>query len=438
MVYKYIPLEKLVVNRENDRHGELEDESTAIAWLFSKHQSQMKKLARDLVEEQQIYEPPLVFQNGSQYVVYDGNRRTTCLKLLANPKKAPNVELQKFFSQLRKQWSGKFPTRIMCRVESDRDEIDEILYRRHTGSQGGVGQSKWDDRMKTTFVNRTGKGGKLNVADEIEERLKKFDLEPKGRRIPRSNLNRLLSAEVFRNRVGISTAKGRFQFIRKEEVALKALARIAEDLARGRVTLDDVWDVDRKSAYLDRLESEGVLPTAADAIEKTPKSAGSKSPKSSSPKVNKKAEKPQKRTTLIPQVDYGVAWAGRLQRHRAIWEELQFKLELDDHPNAIAVLCRVLLEISVDSYIKKTDLKTAAENDPLVKKLICAAEQLRDDGKINKRYVEVIKKARSMDAIVSIDTLNKYVHSSSLAPAADHLMALWDTFAELVVHCLNE
>ncbi len=437
MSYKSIPLDKLLVNRENDRHGELENETTAIAWLFSNFLSQMKKLARDVVQAGQIYEPPLVYPDGSNFIVYDGNRRTTCLKLLANPRRAPNSELQKFFADLRGQWRGSFPTRITCRVEPDRDEIDEILFRRHTGSQGGVGQSNWDDRMKTTFVNRTGKGGKLNVADEIEERLKAASQLPKGKRIPRSNLNRLLSAEAFRNRVGISTAKGRFQFIRKEDVSLRALARIADDLAHRRITLDDVWDVDRKSEYLDKLESEGLLPTAADAIEKSAKGGG-KSSKAGSGKPQQKAQKPEKRTTLIPQVEYGIAWAGRLQRHRAIWEELQFKLELDEHPNAIAVLCRVLLELTVDNYIKQSKLTTAAESDALLKKLICAAERLYSDGKINKRYVEVVRKARTMDAIVSVDTLNKYVHSSSLAPAADHLTTLWDAFAELVVHCLNE
>lgn len=438
MSYKSIVLDKLLVNKGNDRHGELENETTAIAWLFSNHLSQMKKLARDVVQAGQLYEPPLVYPEGSNFIVYDGNRRTTCLKLLANPKRAPDADLQKFFSDLREQWQGNFPTQITCRVESDRDEIDEILFRRHTGSQGGVGQSNWDDRMKTTFVNRTGKGGKLNVADEIEERLKAASQLPKGKRIPRSNLNRLLSAEAFRNRVGISTAKGRFQFIRKEDVSLKALARIADDLAHRRITLDDVWDVDRKSEYLDKLESEGLLPTAADAIEKPPKGGGVKSAKGGSGKPQQKAQKPEKRTTLIPQVEYGIAWAGRLQRQRAIWEELQFKLELDEHPNAIAVLCRVLLELSVDNYIKQSKLTTASESDALLKKLVCAAENLHSQGKINKRYVEVVRKARTMDAIVSIDTLNKYVHSSSLAPAADHLTALWDAFAELVVHCLNE
>jgi hypothetical protein len=438
MSYKLIPLDNLLVNRENDRHGELENETTAIAWLFSNHLAQMKKLARDVVQAGQLYEPPLVYPDGSNFIIYDGNRRTTCLKLLANPKRAPDADLQKFFSGLRGQWQGSFPTKITCRVESDRDEIDEILFRRHTGSQGGVGQSNWDDRMKTTFVNRTGKGGKLNVADEIEERLKAAGQLPKGKRIPRSNLNRLLSAEAFRNRVGVSTAKGRFQFIRKEEVSLKALARIADDLAHRRVTLDDVWDVDRKSKYLDTLESEGLLPTAADAIEKPSKSGGGKSPKGNSGKPQKKAQKLEERTTLIPQVEYGIAWAGRLQRQRAIWDELQFKLKLDEHPNAIAVLCRVLLELSVDNYIKQSKLTTASESDALLKKLICAAENLHSQDKINRRYVEVVRKARTMDAIVSVDTLNKYVHSSSLAPAADHLTVLWDAFAELVVLCLNE
>lgn len=438
MSYKSISLDKLLVNRSNDRHGELENETTAIAWLFANHRSQMRKLARDVVAAGGLYEPPLVYPEGSDFIVFDGNRRTTCLKLLANPKRAPDADLQKFFSDLRGQWRGSFPTKIMCRVEADRDEIDEILFRRHTGSQGGVGQSNWDDRMKTTFVNRTGKGGKLNVADEIEERLKAAGLLPKGRRIPRSNLNRLLSAEAFRNRVGISTAKGRFQFIRTEAVALKALARIADDLAHRRITLDDVWDVDRKSEYLDGLESEGVLPTAADAIQSPSKGGKGKSSKGGPAKPKPKAEKPDKRTTLIPQVEYGVAWAGRLQRHRAIWEELQFKLELEEHPNAIAVLCRVLLELSVDNYIKQSKITTVVENDALLKKLISAAENLHKDGKISKKYVEVIRKARTMDAIISVDTLNKYVHSSSLVPAADHLTALWDAFSELVVLCLNE
>ncbi|WP_199797820.1 hypothetical protein [Porphyrobacter sp. HT-58-2] len=434
MTYRTIALDKLDVNQANDRHGELENETAAIAWLFSNHGAQMKKLARDIASTGGIYEPPLVYPSDGKFVVYDGNRRTTCLKLISKPRRAPSIELQKFFSDLHGKWNGTIPTAIMCRVETDRDRIDEILFRRHTGSQGGVGQANWDGRMKTTFVNLTGKGGGLNVADEIEERLREAKMLPGRKKIPRTNLNRLLSAEAFRNRVGISCNKGKFQFIRKEDASLAALARIAKDLADKKITLDDVWDVERKSAYLDQLEGEGVLPTAADAIEPSKKSKKTQA----KPLPKPKAKKPERRTHLIPQEDYGVAWAGRLQRQRAIWEELQFALELEHHPNAIAVLCRVLLEQSVDNYLVRAKLTTAFEHDALAKKIISSAENLHQKAKIDKRYLEVIRKARTIDAIISVDTLNKYVHSSRLAPSPDHLTAIWDTFAELIVLCLNE
>ncbi|MGX9142237.1 hypothetical protein [Mesorhizobium sp. 128a] len=356
------------------------------------------------------------------------------MKLLANPKRAPSVELQQFFADLKGNWVGTFPKKLMCRVETDRDVIDDILFRRHTGSQGGVGQANWDGRMKTTFVNRTGKGGKLNVADEIEEQLREAKLLPERKKLPRSNLNRLLSAEAFRNRVGISTAKGKLEFTRRKEAVMPALARIADDLAHKRITLDDVWDVDRKSVYLDRLENEGVLPTAADAIRADDKSAKDKKQTTKTKKVTQ----PAKRMRLIPDTDYGVAWSGRLQRHHAIWDELQFSLDLEHHPNAIAVLCRVLLELSVDNYISQSKITTISEPDPLVKKIVGCAEDLDAKGKVEKRYVQVIRKARTMDEIVSIDTLNKYVHSSGLAPAPKDLASLWDTFAPLIVLFLNE
>jgi len=118
----------------------------------------MLALARDIAEKKEIYEPPLVYHDGDRYVVYDGNRRITCLKLLQNPRRAPTVELQSFFSNLKSNRQGPYPVKIQCQVESDRDRIDDILFRRHTGSQNGVGQSTWDDRMKSNFIARTGKG----------------------------------------------------------------------------------------------------------------------------------------------------------------------------------------------------------------------------------------------------------------------------------------
>lgn len=434
MSYRTEPLNSLVVNRANDRHGELENETAAIAWLFNNREQHMRNLARDLVEKSEVYEPPLVSPEGEKFRVFDGNRRVTCLKLLADPRRAPTTELQRYFAELRTKWSGTFPERIMCQVETDRDRIDDILYRRHTGSQNGVGQSTWDDRMKNTFVQRTGKGTGFSVADEVEKRLRAAGLAPVRKKLPRSTMNRLLSAEAFRNRLGISVKKGKLEFTHGEQAVLRALQRVADDLAHKRVVLGDIWDVDDKRSYLDKLETEGVLPSAKDAIAKSKSPGG---PPSAPPKPTPApAPRPQRRTSLIPQVAYPIAWAGRLQRHRAIWEELQFKLSLSDHPNAISVLLRVLLELSLENYIAQTNL-AVNDGDKLAARMLKAARQLEAAKKIDPKLVGVIAKFQHAEQLVSADTLNRYVHSPTFAPSPDHLVTLWDSLSEFVVACLN-
>jgi hypothetical protein len=201
MPFRHIALSDLVVNRANDRHGELENETAAIAWLFYHHEPHMRNLAKDIADAGQLYETPLVYPEGKGFIVFDGNRRVTCLKLLSDPRRAPTVELREFFEQLRATCESHLPDNIDCQIETDRDQIDEILFRRHTGSQSGVGQINWDDRMKSNFVNRTGKASGVNLAEDIERRLQASNLPRISKKIPWSTMNRLLSAEAFRNRI---------------------------------------------------------------------------------------------------------------------------------------------------------------------------------------------------------------------------------------------
>lgn len=433
MSYRNLSLDQLLVNRANDRHGELENETAAVAWLFNNFEQHMCNLAKDIVETGQLFEPPLVFPDGDKFVVFDGNRRVTCLKLLDQPRRAPTVELQEFFTKQRAVWQGDFPQTFHCQVEHDRDHIDDILFRRHTGTQGGIGQTTWDDRMKSNFINRTGRGGAFNVADEIEKRLSVAGMLPR-KKIPRSTLNRLLSSEAFRNRVGFTVNRSQFELTHDEPMVLRALRRIADDLANGNITLSDVWDVDGKRAYLDGLETEGILPSATHSL--TGKKHHIPAP---APVVHptRRAARPSKRTTLIPNVLFSIAWSGRLQRHHAIWEELQFHLNLSDHPNAISVLFRVLLEVSVENYIQQNKLTTVSESDTLARRVLRVAQDLHKNGKIDQKYFELLEKFPQKDTLLSADTLNRYVHSPNFAPSPDHLTALWDWTADFIVHCLN-
>lgn len=440
MAFRSLPLSSLFVNRANDRHGELENETAAIAWLFNNRELHMRSLAKDIVAQGGVYDPPLVTPEDGKYLVFDGNRRVTCLKLLAAPRRAPTVELQKFFADLRQKWVGAFPQSITCQVEKDRDRVDDILYRRHTGAQGGVGQSTWDDRMKANFVGRTGKASGLHVADEIEKRLAAAQMWDGRKKIPRSNMNRLLSSEAYRNRLGFSVARGRFEFTHDDKVVLAALQRVADDLAAKKIVLGDIWDVAGKRHYLDQLDREGVLPTAAHVLSKPKPAAPSGKPAAPTPAPPKPspAPKPDPRVTLIPDyLGYAVTWSGEQQRLKAIWEELQFHLKLADHPNAIAVMFRVLVELSIENYIKDVKLATVHENDNLSKRAEKVVADLFAKKKIDKKYHDECKRLQNGDQLFSVATMNRWVHSSKFNPSPQHMTSMWDSLSEFVVLCIN-
>lgn len=440
MSFRSLLLQDLAVNRANDRHGELGDETTAIAWLFSNREQHMRNLAKDIVVQNGIYDPPLVAPDGGKYCVFDGNRRVTCLKLLASPERAPTTELQRFFAELREKWKGAFPSTIMCQLESDRDRIDEILYRRHTGSQAGVGQSTWDDRMKANFVGRTGKASGVHVADEVEAKLVGAQLWDRRRKIPRSNMNRLLSSEAYRRRVGFSLARDRFEFTHDEDRTLKALLRIAEDMAEKKVVLGDIWDVAGKRKYLDGLEHEGVLPTAAQLKLAAKKASGPlrTQTRGLAPPRPSPPPRPNPRVTLIPShIDYAVIWSGEQQRLKAIWEELQFHLQLADHPNAVAVMFRVLVELSLENYISRTELSSVHPNDNLSKKATKVAADLFEKQKIDKKYHDECRSLQNGDQLFSVATMNRWVHSATFNPSPQHMTSIWDTLSDFIVLCIN-
>jgi len=443
MKLKNILLSDLSTNNANDRHGELVDEDAAIEWLLEHRADHMRNLTKDIVEEGEIYEPPLVHvDDDGKNIVCDGNRRVTALKLLQSPQNAPTHEWQKFFKEQRKAWQGNFPPKIICQIENDRDRIDEILFRRHTGGQSGVGQSQWDAEAKSHFVKRTGKKSAVNLAEEIEEKLKELNYLKSGVKLPRSNLLRLLSSEGLRNRVGISIKKQHVEITHNEEKVLSALHRIADDLVEKEITLDDIWSNSDKKKYLDRLEKEGVLPTAADALD-TNKNLKTLKPIENSTKSNEKVStKPpssKNRKTLIrPEDGDGIISKSHTKRAIDIWNELQFNLKFGKHDNAIAVLFRVLLEFSIGNYIDRVKLVTIKGDDNLGKRFKKVLDHMLGTAEIDNKYHESLAKFQQTEHLLSANTMNKYVHHSHFFPSDIHLKSMWDSLSQFIEICLKK
>lgn len=426
MAYEELEVGQLLVNQANDRHGEVGSEDLAIAELFRLHDAQMRGLAADIASVGAVYDPPLVMPAPHGYVVFDGNRRVTCLKLLGEPTRAPTAELRAYFARLREDMDVPVPLRLTCQIEDDRNLIDSVLFRRHTGSQGGVGQLAWNDRAKLNFVERTGRGEGISVAAEVERLIADANRLPAGT-IPWSTLTRLLSSEEFRNRVGISTAGRRFRLIHEHGAVMDALERIAGDLASQAVTLGDLWNNEGKRAYLNRLEDEGVLPieterlpqpTTIDGVPRRPRQSGRPRP-------------PQ--ATFVPTDAPHIQWLAAQQRVRVIWEELQ-TLALRTHPNAVSALMRMLLELSVESYIAEHNL-TAPDN--LSRKLGAVSNHLLDRQIIDRGYYDELERMRANDQLISIASMQRYLHSPDFGPMETELRTYWTRLGRFLVATLS-
>lgn len=427
MPYESLALDDITVNPANDRHGELANETAAIAELFRLREAHMKRLAADIVEQGEVYDPPLVLRDGEVLTVFDGNRRVTCLKLIRNPQLAPSQDLQIYFRQLQDQWEEEIPDEIECQVETDRDIVDSIIFRRHTGSQGGVGQSTWDDRAKHNFVERTGRGGRIDVAVQIEEFLREHDRLPE-QQVPRSTLNRLLSSEVFRNRVGVSVQGNQFSFSHDPEVAIEGLTRIATDLSERRVVLGDLWNNAGKTAYLNRLDVEGLLPTDDNLLAPAERTMNRRPRRRQGrPPIRRRAP------TIIGPEEQDIPWRADQARIRAVWHELQ-TLDVNQYPNAISALLRILIELSTESLLSNSNIALA---QGLAANFRRAATHLRDADHIDAAYFDELERMRQHTELVSIPSMQRYVHSPHFAPLPDELSAIWVRLRVYVIACVT-
>lgn len=427
MTYEEVDVRDLRVNQANDRHGEVGSEDLAIAELFRLHDAQMRNLGADIAAVGAVYDAPLVMPGSDGFVVFDGNRRITCLKLLLDPVRAPTADLRAHFTTLRDGAREGIPQLLTCQVEEDRNLIDSILFRRHTGSQRGVGQLGWNDRAKLNFVERTGQGGGINVAAEIERLLADDDRLPEGN-IPWSTLTRLLSSEEFRNRAGISTAGRQFRITHDHGAVTDALHRIAGDLANQVVTLGDLWNNEGKRTYLNRLQDEGVLPVENERLTDPIDAVGALR----NPRRNAPPPRPPQ-TTFIPADAPRIQWTAAQQRVRAIWEELQ-SLTLREHPNATSALMRILLELSVESYITEHGLNVP---DNLSRRVGAVAADLLQRQIVDRAYFDELERIRLNDQLISVASMQRYIHSPDFAPMENELRTYWTRLERFLVATLS-
>lgn len=291
-----------------------------------------------------------------------------------------------------------------------------------------MGQLDWNDRAKLNFVERTGQGGGVSIAAEVERLLADADQLPEGN-IPWSTLTRLLSSEEFRNRAGVSTSGRRFRLTHDHSAVTDALHRITSDLANQIVTLGDLWNNQGKRNYLNRLEAEGILPHENERL--IAPADADRAPRN--PRQQRQAIPRPPQATFIPVDAPHIQWIAAQQRVRSIWEELQ-SLSLRDQPNAVSALMRILVELSVESYIAEHGLQVP---DNLSRKVGAVSAHLFERQIIDRAYFDELERMRLNDQLISIASMQRYIHSPDFAPMENELRTYWIRLGRFLISTLN-
>lgn len=161
--YKSISISNLIINPDNDRFESVENEKQAIDIMLTKLGDKIYYIAIHILENGLSPKPFYVMpskKSNKKFLVKEGNRRTTALKLMANPKlidSKKHASLKNRFFKLHERFMETPIRKIMCYIYDDVEEADKWVRLEHTGEQNGVGIVEWKPEQVQRFDIKHGK-----------------------------------------------------------------------------------------------------------------------------------------------------------------------------------------------------------------------------------------------------------------------------------------
>jgi hypothetical protein len=201
---RVIPLDKIKLDQENVRFGNdvAESQREAIKLMLSDPDDAKKilRLAEHIVQygldptELQLVTP----DEDGNFIVLEGNRRLTALKLLQRPDLCPTDRNYKGFLKAHNNLPNGVPENLQCSVVPTRASGDVWIELKHTGENKGAGRVDWNSdirderRARTTGIESIGRQFRNLVIDNPRYFSAKAALDCKE--VDVTTLTRLLSS----------------------------------------------------------------------------------------------------------------------------------------------------------------------------------------------------------------------------------------------------
>jgi len=426
-------LENLLINLHNPRYDPRSNQREALATITIDQGAKLYNLAEDIVVKGMNPTELLMVTpagEGGHYVVLEGNRRVAALKLLSSPSLVKSLELPtgltKKYIALIDSAKGILPSELLCVIVPPEDAKYWIRLK-HTGENEGVGIVSWDGRARHRF---RGESPALQAIERVESSKLLDDatraLLPK---ISITNIERILNTPDARRLLGVDVKNDKLSLRAPIGAALGRLALIVTDVANRTVRVSDLDSKEQRVNYAKKIIGRP-LPKPTAPTSGRPVAAGAESVPVRPIPPYRVSIMPRNFKLRIPQT-----------RINQIYHELQ-KLNTEIFLNSSAVMLRVFVEFSVDDYAKRRGISLSvspkgpkvekelseARDLSLRQKLIIVADYVEKKGVCTREELHGVRTLISSHThILSVKTLNAYVHNPNYNPTASELRSNWDS-----------
>lgn len=458
-IYKNINITNLLLNPSNPRYNPVEHQSEAIEAMIQDQRDKLVVLAKHVA----LYglnpsDLIIVKPYKKQWIVYEGNRRVTALKLVNEPSLVSSdfPKIKKDFQTLNLSFDKTLLENIPCVILDDEDEINEWVRLKHTGQNEGSGTVSWDGQQTSRF--RALAEGKPDMRLLFLDELRFVKTIPqcikdKLGNIKKTNFDRLVGDPDIRNILGIEIIDNKIQLVNGVNNFLLA---VLNDLVNDNLSVGTIYLKKDRLEYIEslkkRIEEENSTPDITNDIadyssenvrpyygndtlthQDCPKeSSGSATNGTNDAPKNYKNDGQKKkqsyyinRKTLVPSPHKLTITHARILK---IFNELK-SISVDDYPNAVAVLFRVFIELSVDCFITTKGLINSKLNvdSKLSQKIDAVATYLESNNFMNKHELRAIRQMTAGEnQTQSIRTFHSYVHNKDVTPSSGDLKSAWD------------
>ena len=435
---KTISLTNLLLNIENPRFDLVGNQREALDAMINDQSDKIYNLAKDIVNNGMLNPSELVIVTPSEsdkklHVVLEGNRRITALKILSNPSSI--VTSHSSFYKRIKPLADKFKsspiTEVLCSVFTDADEANKWIKLKHTGENDGIGVVRWDAQQVARFEERIDGTSPIalqaidflrkegSVSDKLKDRLKD---------VPSTNLDRLLKDKSVQSLIGLSIKDNRLQTTLKRKEVVKGLTKIVTDLVEKKIKVKDIYTKEDRERYVESFKPIEI-PDKKQKERTSWELVSTSNTAKPKPKTAAKGTVVKDRDTLIPKDCILQITDVRLTK---IYKELR-RLEVSNYENAVGVLFRVFIELSIDAYIDKYPIQNITVDSKLKQKVIDVTLHMEQSGVSKKNELKGIRSAvNNQHDILSMDTFNAYVHNRHLSPIAKNLITSWDNIQSFI------